>query len=80
MEIIALETRFISAQIDGCPSRDSNRILKNASAGGKNQKNHSLVIKNSNLIKVGTNENPAMVASSTLILAFLNIWDFHLKP
>lgn len=59
---------------------DSNCILKNASAGGKTPKNHSYIIKNSNLIKAGTTENPAMVASSTLILAFLNIWDFYLKP
>lgn len=48
--------------------------------GEKNSQNHSYIIKNSNLVKVGTNDNPAMAASSALILAFLNTWDFYLKP
>lgn len=48
--------------------------------GIKTKKTHSYIIKNSNLTKVGTNENPAMVAASILILAFLNVWEFYLKP
>lgn len=48
--------------------------------GKKKPKNHSCIIKNSNLIKVGRKNNPTMVASSTLILAFLKIWGFYLKP
>lgn len=72
---------LLLSNLDGLLGGQGKCILRNACAGKKKKpESHSYTIKDYNLIEVGTKGNQTMVAFSTLFLAFLNIWEFDLKP